>query len=94
MLRRPLWLGTGVALGAGGALWLEQRLRRALRDLAPNHAVKAAAQRAGGLGERVWAAGMAATEEKRRHETQLRARMAHAGRHRVPRQAEEAHLRP
>jgi|GEM_PF-5258232 len=27
-MRRPLWFGAGVAVGAGGTLWVELRLRR------------------------------------------------------------------
>jgi hypothetical protein len=43
VIRRPLWLGVGVALGVGGTLWAEQRVRRTLRQaaerLTPEHAV-------------------------------------------------------
>lgn len=33
MMRRPLWLGAGVALGVGGTLWAELRLRRWIKRL-------------------------------------------------------------
>lgn len=31
MIRRPLWLAAGVALGAGGTLWTRRRLERLAR---------------------------------------------------------------
>jgi hypothetical protein len=33
MIRRPLWLAAGVALGAGGTLWTRRRLERLSRRL-------------------------------------------------------------
>jgi hypothetical protein len=41
VIRRPLWLATGAALGVGGTLWAEhwlrRRVRRAVSLLAPGH---------------------------------------------------------
>lgn len=33
MIRRPLWLAAGVALGAGGTVWTRRRLERLSRRL-------------------------------------------------------------
>jgi hypothetical protein len=33
-MRRPVWLAAGVALGVGGTLWAEQRVRRQVRRVA------------------------------------------------------------
>lgn len=32
-MRRPLWLGAGVVLGAGGTVWAQLRFRRLIRRL-------------------------------------------------------------
>jgi hypothetical protein len=45
VIRRPLWLGAGVAIGVGGTLWAEQRVRRRVRRLS------AALTPAGAAGE-------------------------------------------
>jgi hypothetical protein len=36
MMRRPLWLAAGAALGAGGTLWARRRLERLSRRVRPN----------------------------------------------------------
>ena len=33
MMRRPLWLAAGMALGAGGTLWTRRRLERLARRI-------------------------------------------------------------
>jgi hypothetical protein len=35
MIRRPLWLATGAALGVGGTLWTRRRLDRLARRVRP-----------------------------------------------------------
>jgi hypothetical protein len=35
VIRRPLWLVTGVALGAGGTMWARRRLERLSRRVRP-----------------------------------------------------------
>jgi hypothetical protein len=35
MMRRPLWLAAGAALGAGGTLWTRRRLERLSRRVRP-----------------------------------------------------------
>jgi hypothetical protein len=36
MMRRPLWLAAGAALGAGGTVWARHRLERLSRRVRPN----------------------------------------------------------
>jgi hypothetical protein len=36
MMRRPMWLLAGVALGAGGTLWTRRRLERLARRVRPS----------------------------------------------------------
>jgi hypothetical protein len=83
MLKRPLWLATGVAVGVGGTLWAEQRIRRATKDLsarlAPDHAVRSAARATVGLSDRLRAAGDAVQQERLRHERELRGRWSGLG---------------
>lgn len=59
-MRRTVWLLTGVAIGAGGTLWAEQRLRRTVRQaadrLTPDHVVAETLEGARRLGDRLGAA--------------------------------------
>jgi hypothetical protein len=71
MMRRPLWLVAGAALGAGGTVWAERYLRRRVRrvvSLLP-------ARRGGGLlraaGGRLRAAVEAGRTERVRRESEL-----------------------
>jgi hypothetical protein len=36
MIRRPLWLAAGAALGVGGSIWTRRRLDRLSRRVRPN----------------------------------------------------------
>jgi hypothetical protein len=80
VIRRPFWLATGMAIGVGGTLWAEHRVRRLVEEtqtrLSPDHVVRTAARSAQGLPARVRAANAAATEARRRRERELRQRMA------------------
>lgn len=78
-MRRPMWLAAGLAVGVGGTLWAEQRLRRRVRravallspTVAGNEAVKAARE----MGEKVRDAVGVARAERHRHEMELWRRM-------------------
>jgi hypothetical protein len=78
-MRRPIWLGAGIALGVGGTLWAEQRVRRRVRRavevLSPSVAGNEAVRSARELGDRVREAVDAARAERRRHEAELWRRM-------------------
>lgn len=75
MIRRPLWLGAGMAIGVGGTLWAEQRVKRRVRQLSaaltPAGAADALRREARGAGERVRAAVDDARLERRRREAEL-----------------------
>jgi len=79
MMRRPMWLGAGIALGVGGTLWAEQRVRRRLRravELVSPAVAGSEALRAGrDVAARLREAADAARVERRRHEAELRRRM-------------------
>ncbi len=45
MLKRARWLATGVAIGAGGSVWLKRRARSALERYAPPGLLEAASRR-------------------------------------------------
>ncbi len=75
MIRRPLWLAAGVAMGVGGTLWAEQRVRRQVRRLgdavAPTAVASAVRGAATGTGERVRSAVAVGRQERRRREDEL-----------------------
>lgn len=75
MIRRPLWLGAGVALGVGGTLWAEQRVRRRVRQLSaaltPAGAADEVRRSARAAGDRVRAAVDEARLECRHREAEL-----------------------
>jgi len=76
MMRRALWLATGVAVGAGGTLWAEQRLRRRLRQatarLSPDSMVHETIEGARRLGDRVSGAVAAGRQARAEREIALR----------------------
>ncbi len=75
MMRRPLWLGAGVALGVAGTLWAERRVRRRVRRavelLSPAVAGSEALQAAREMGGRLRDAVGVAREERDRREAEL-----------------------
>ncbi len=74
-MRRPLWLGAGVALGVGGTLWAERRVRRTVRRatdrLTPQYATTRARARAAELGDRVRGALAEGRSARDRREAEL-----------------------
>ena len=75
MVRRPLWLGAGIALGVGGTLWAERRVRRQVRRaaalLSPMVAGSEAVQVAREMGSTMRDALDVARAERRRREAEL-----------------------
>ncbi|MGO9455480.1 MAG: hypothetical protein ACLP62_00330, partial [Acidimicrobiales bacterium] len=75
MMRRPVWLAAGMALGVGGTLWAEQRVRRAARRaagrLAPEQVVAGARQSVRQVGDRVRSAVDAGREARATREAEL-----------------------
>lgn len=74
-MRRPLWLAAGMAVGVGGTLWAEQRVRRQVRRLsdavAPTRLAAGARAAAQGTGARVRNAVEAGRDEKVRRQAEL-----------------------
>ncbi len=73
-MRRLFWLGIGTVAGAAGTVWTERKVKERLDALAPEHAVKVAAEKAKDAGRTVVEAvteGRAAMAER---EQELRAR--------------------
>ena len=52
-VRRLFWLGIGTIAGAAGTVWTERKVKERLDALAPEHAVKVAAEKAKGAGRTV-----------------------------------------
>jgi hypothetical protein len=67
-MRRPVWLAAGVAIGVGGTLWAEQRVRRQVRRLSERLRPSGLVEGARG---RVRAAIDAGRTERRRREEEL-----------------------
>ena len=73
-MRRLFWLGIGTVAGAAGTVWTERKVKERLDALAPDHAVRVAAEKAKDAGRSVVEAvseGRAAMVER---EQELRAR--------------------
>lgn len=76
VVKRAMWLGAGVALGAGSSLWVERRVRRAVqeaaRQLAPNELVAGVGRTARAMGDRIFDAVAEGREAMRAAEEDLR----------------------
>jgi hypothetical protein len=74
-MRRPVWLVAGVALGVGGTLWAEQRVRRVARRtverFTPEHVAEGARQSVRQVGDRVRSAVDAGREARADREAEL-----------------------
>jgi hypothetical protein len=74
-MRRPVWLAAGVAIGVGGTLWAEQRVRRSIRRVADRLRPQGLIGHARGRGDaaraRVRAAIDAGRDERQAREEEL-----------------------
>ena len=74
-MRRPVWLGAGMVIGAGATLWAEQRVRRRVRRtverLSPDRVAMGARTSVVRLGARVRDAVDAGRVERDRREDEL-----------------------
>jgi hypothetical protein len=74
-MRRPVWLAAGVAVGVGGTLWAEQRVRKGVRQaaarLSPDQVTAGARTSVRRLGDRVRVAVDTGREERARREEEL-----------------------
>jgi hypothetical protein len=80
LIRRLLWFVTGASVGFGGAMWIRNRVRRAMARLMPEHVqadVARGARRAGSTVRAALSEGRSAMHDR---EDQLR-RELNPGRH-------------
>jgi hypothetical protein len=76
-MRRPVWLAAGVALGVGGTLWAERRVRTAVARLTPEQVAAGARDSVRQLGGRVRSAVEAGREARSAREEELWEELAH-----------------
>lgn len=109
MFKRIFWMGTGMAVGAGGAFWAKRKVEATVEQYLPEQVAVRAAAGAKGLAETVKAAASEGRDAMRATEAELRARVdartfvgpatddaapAPAGPRRAPRPAAQAGTGP
>ncbi len=75
MFKRIIWVGTGMAVGAGGAFWAKRKVAETVERYLPEQVADRAAASARNLGATVKAAALEGREAMRTTETELRARV-------------------
>jgi hypothetical protein len=73
VMKRLVWLGIGAAAGASGTVWAQQKVRRRLDALGPDHLVVTAGNTAKKVGRNVRDAVSEGRSTMRDREEQLRA---------------------
>jgi len=73
-VRRLFWLGIGTVAGAAGTVWTERKIKERLDALAPDHAMKVAADKARDAGRNVVEAVTEGRSAMVEREQELRAR--------------------
>lgn len=74
MFKRVVWFGMGAAAGASGVVWAEQKVRRRLEELGPDHLAVLAGNSARRVGRSVLDAVADGRLTMREREDELRAR--------------------
>jgi hypothetical protein len=72
MFKRIVWMGTGMAVGAGGAFWAKRKAEEAVERYLPEQVANRVATSARDLGRTVAAAASEGREAKRQRERELR----------------------
>lgn len=75
MFKRIIWMGTGMAVGAGGAFWAKHKVEQTVEQYLPEQVAVRAATSARGLADTVRAAAAEGREAMRTTEAELRARV-------------------
>ena len=73
MFKRVVWFGMGAAAGASGVVWAEQKVRRRLEELGPDHLAVLASHSARRVGRSVLDAVADGRLTMREREDELRA---------------------
>ena len=74
MFKRVVWFGSGVAAGAGGAVWAQRKVRAQLDRARPTNLAVAAGERARSAGGAVRDAVTEGRSAARQREVELRQR--------------------
>jgi hypothetical protein len=72
LFRRIFWVGTGVSMGFGGAMWIRRRIQRAVEAVMPKRVQKQVARRAQRAGGSVAGAVSEGRAAMRQREAELR----------------------
>lgn len=72
LFRRIFWMGTGVSVGFGGAMWIRRRLQQAVDRVLPRRLRSDAEQGAKAAGNRVRGAFSEGRSAMREREAELR----------------------
>ena len=72
MFKRITWMGTGMAIGAGGAFWAKRRVESAMDRYLPDQVADRAATQARKVGRTVRAAATEGRQAMRDREHELR----------------------
>lgn len=75
MFKRVIWMGTGMAMGAGGAFWAKRKVESTVERYLPEQVADRAAATARGLGHTVKAAAVEGREAMKERERELRAQV-------------------
>lgn len=72
MFKRIIWMGTGMAVGAGGAFWAKRKVEDTVERYLPEQVADRAAAQARDLGRTVREAASEGREAMRQREAELR----------------------
>lgn len=76
MFKRIIWMGTGMAVGAGSAFWAKRKVTDTVERYLPEQVAERAATQARDLGRTVREAATEGRSAMRERETELRAQVA------------------
>ncbi len=75
MFKRVIWMGTGMAVGAGSALWAKRRVVRTVERYMPDKVARRAGVSARAVGQNVRDAATVGRSAMREREAELRAQV-------------------
>ena len=75
MFKRVIWVGTGMAIGAGSAFWAKHKVTKTVERYLPDQVAERAASSAKDLGRTVRGAAADGRQAMREREAELRAQV-------------------